>query len=46
MPASGPASMIKPETIPIVFKRTALDRGTGPAMKIMRDKKVYEWNWT
>jgi hypothetical protein len=37
MAATGFGASIKPETIPEVFKRTAIQRGDNNAMKVMRD---------
>ena len=39
-------SMFKPDTISNVFRRTALERKNNAALKIMRNKKIYEWTWT
>jgi long-chain-fatty-acid--CoA ligase ACSBG len=45
MAATGSGASIKPETIPAVFKRTALQRGDNNALNVMRDKKEVSWSW-
>jgi long-chain-fatty-acid--CoA ligase ACSBG len=45
MAATGFGASIKPETIPAVFKRTALARDEHNAIKVMRDKKELSWSW-
>ena len=45
MAATGSGASIKPETIPAVFKRAALERGENNALKVMRDKKELSWSW-
>jgi long-chain-fatty-acid--CoA ligase ACSBG len=45
MAATGLGASIKPETIPAVFKRSALERDENNAIKVMRDKKEVSWTW-
>lgn len=45
MGSGGLAQNLKPETIPRVFRRAAMQRGDNPAMRVMRDKKEYVWTW-
>lgn len=45
MAATGMGATVKPETIPAVFRRTALERQDNLAIKVMRDKKEVSWTW-
>ena len=45
MAATGFGASIKPETIPALFKKTAIQRGEHNAIKVMRDNKEYSWSW-
>jgi long-chain-fatty-acid--CoA ligase ACSBG len=45
MAATGMGATIKPETIPAVFKRSALRGGDANAIKVMRDNKELTWSW-
>lgn len=45
MAATGFGASIKPETIPVMFKRTAIIRGDNLAIKVMRDNKELSWSW-
>jgi hypothetical protein len=45
MAATGLGASIKPETIPVVFKRTALARDDNNAMNVMRNNKHVTWTW-
>jgi len=46
MAATGFGASIKPETIPAVFRRTAIERGDNLALKVMRDNKELSWSWS
>jgi hypothetical protein len=45
MAATGNGASIKPETMPAVFKKTAIARGDNNAIKVMRDNKEVSWSW-
>ena len=45
MSATGNGASIKAESIPTVFRRTAIQRGDALAIKVMRDKKELSWTW-
>ena len=46
MGRTGNAAAVKPETLPLMFARTAKLRGNSPAMKVMRNNKEWTWTWS
>ena len=45
MAASGAGATIKPDTMPMYFKRKAAQRGEALAISVMRNKKTFTWTW-
>ena len=45
MAATGYGASVKPETLPLVFKRAAMARQDANAIKVMRGKKEVSWTW-
>ena len=45
MGTTGPSATIQPDTIPNAFIARANQKKKGLAMKVMRGKKEYSWNW-